>query len=104
MSEILDSGNRTEFESGAVRDIQDDKGRCDLLPLDVVAEAFPVPERIGHSCLVYLENYKKTKNDIHLTFAIDSYIKEAYGADQTEAYLDVSIHYRDGALKYGENN
>lgn len=32
MSEILDSGNRTEFESGAVRDIQEGKGRCDLLP------------------------------------------------------------------------
>ena len=33
---ILDSGNRREFESGAVRDIQEGKGRCDLLPLDVV--------------------------------------------------------------------
>ena len=36
MSEIKDSGNRTEFGTGAVRDIQNDKGRCDLLPLDVV--------------------------------------------------------------------
>lgn len=29
---IKDSGSRTEFESGAVRDVQSDKGRMDLLP------------------------------------------------------------------------
>lgn len=37
MVEIKDSGERREFETGAVRDIQDGKGRCDLLPLDVVS-------------------------------------------------------------------
>ena len=30
---IKDSGDRTEFKTGAVRDIQTDKGRFDLLPL-----------------------------------------------------------------------
>ena len=30
--EIKDSGNRRQFESGAVRDIQEGKGRLDLLP------------------------------------------------------------------------
>jgi hypothetical protein len=30
--EIKDSGNRREFESGAVRDMGYGKGRCDLLP------------------------------------------------------------------------
>lgn len=34
---IKDSGNRTEFETGVIRDIQAGKGRCDLMPLDVVA-------------------------------------------------------------------
>ena len=29
---IKDSGNRREFETGAVRDMQEGKGRCDLLP------------------------------------------------------------------------
>ena len=33
MSAILDSGNRRTFQTGAVRDIQEGKGRCDLLPL-----------------------------------------------------------------------
>ena len=45
---IKDSGERKEFSTGAVRDIQEGKGRCDLLPLDVVAGfykalAFPTP-------------------------------------------------------------
>ena len=37
---IKDSGERMEFDTGAVRDIQKGKGRCDLMPLDVVAEYF----------------------------------------------------------------
>ncbi len=32
MVELKDSGNRREFESGAVRDMQEGKGRCDLIP------------------------------------------------------------------------
>ena len=30
---IQDSGTRREFESGAVRDMAEGKGRCDLLPM-----------------------------------------------------------------------
>lgn len=30
---IKDSGNRTGFDTGAVRDLQDGKGRMDLLPM-----------------------------------------------------------------------
>lgn len=33
---ILDSGQRTEFNSGAVRDMHEGKGRCDLLPMCVL--------------------------------------------------------------------
>ena len=29
---ITDSGERRQFESGAVRDVAEGKGRCDLLP------------------------------------------------------------------------
>lgn len=35
---ILDSGNRREFASGAVRDIQEGKGRMDLLPWGAIME------------------------------------------------------------------
>ena len=31
--QIQDSGDRTQFDSGAVRDMHEGKGRCDLLPM-----------------------------------------------------------------------
>lgn len=37
MAEILDSGSRREFSTGAVRDIASGKGRCDLIPLGAAA-------------------------------------------------------------------
>ena len=40
---IKDSGERREFETGAVRDIAEGKGRCDLMPLDIVAEFLDIP-------------------------------------------------------------
>lgn len=36
--EIKDSGTRREFETGAVRDIQEGKGRMDLLPWAAIME------------------------------------------------------------------
>lgn len=38
MAEIKDSGSRTEFPSGAVRDMQTGKGRMDLLPWAAIME------------------------------------------------------------------
>ena len=35
---IKDSGERTEFSSGAVRDMHEGKGRMDLLPLTAIIE------------------------------------------------------------------
>lgn len=38
ITEIKDSGDRTEFSSGAVRDMHSGKGRMDLLPWNAVIE------------------------------------------------------------------
>ena len=45
MSEILDSGERTEFLSGAVRDMHEGKGRMDLLPWEAIIEVSKHCER-----------------------------------------------------------
>ena len=37
MTKIKDSGQRSEFDSGAVRDMHEGKGRFDLLPMCVLA-------------------------------------------------------------------
>lgn len=38
MTEIKDSGNRREFDTGAVRDMPEGKGRMDLLPWAAIIE------------------------------------------------------------------
>lgn len=54
--ELQDSGNRREFDSGAVRDINEGKGRCDLLPLGVVADM--IDDEILYRMLDYREGHK----------------------------------------------
>lgn len=94
---ILDSGNRREFETGAVRDIQEGKGRCDLMPLDVVAHF--------HGKL--MDSIAAFKNDGHvghLYTAIERFIQQNYKGDYYTAFLEVAKHFEEGAKKYGENN
>lgn len=45
MTTFNDSGARSEFETGAVRDIADNKGRFDLLPADAVRQLAMVFEK-----------------------------------------------------------
>lgn len=97
---ILDSGNRTEFTTGAVRDIQIDKGRMDLLPLDVVAELFDDDAaRIMECIAMFMESGNKS----NLVDAISTFVmtKEM---SMAEAMMEVSKHYEQGAIKYGERN
>lgn len=37
---LNDTGDRTNFESGAVREVLDTNGRCDLMPLGIIAKLF----------------------------------------------------------------
>ena len=100
MSEIKDSGNRTQFESGAVRDIQDDKGRCDLMPLCVIAKIYPLEVS---STLNSINNFMESGESENLLDAILHFcsIEEK---TVTEIILEVSMHYKQGAEKYGERN
>lgn len=40
MAELKDSGNRREFETGAVRDMEEGKGRMDLVPWGVCSDLY----------------------------------------------------------------
>lgn len=92
---IKDSGCRTEFGSGAVRDIQVGKGRCDLLPLDVVGYILGLP------ALRFIENFKQTGDVVYL---YDALKHSCIYDDLYTMFLDVSRHFEEGAGKYGENN
>lgn len=90
---ILDSGNRREFDTGAVRDIQEGKGRCDLMPLEVVAEY------LQDSILGCFSEFMQTKNTDPLYCALHEFTSHPY-----DMLLEVAKHFEQGALKYGENN
>ena len=99
---ILDSGKRTEFESGAVRDIQEGKGRCDLLPLDVVNELFDwaCDSRI----ICNINKYMRKGDYVVLFDTLDEFIEAFCKDDIYTALLEVSIHFEEGCKKYGEDN
>lgn len=107
---ILDSGSRSVFvdENGkqlGQRDIQEDKGRFDLIPLDIVARYI---EKRG-VCREYadvlrsIENYKTSKDYTYLEEALVSF-GMACNMSWYEMLDEVSLHYRDGARKYSEDN
>lgn len=95
---IKDSGNRTEFASGAVRDIQEGKGRCDLLPLDVVAIFTDDP--------VFMEIYSfQNTGDIGYLYNILRDVHHCLPfTDPDTMFLEVAKHFEEGCEKYGENN
>ena len=107
MSEILDSGNRKEFASGAVRDIQEGKGRCDLMALDVVADyiqqfmspAFAVP-------IQHISKFQETGDSNHLLNALYTFTINNidWNRNHYTMLLEVSMHFEDGAKKYGPDN
>ena len=100
---IKDSGNRTEFETGAIRDIQAGKGRCDLMPLDVVAEIGDCWEPWQRDILHMLDNFQDTSEISYLYDCITTFGSHTFSEPET-LLLDVSVHFKEGALKYGEGN
>lgn len=98
---IKDSGSRTEFESGAVRDIQEGKGRCDLLPLDMVNEFLGGVSVLNP--LLRIHHFQCTGDWMHLLTALSDFGSDC-GWDRNTVILEVSKQFEDGAVKYGENN
>lgn len=104
---IKDSGDRTEFATGAVRDMREGKGRCDLMPLAVVANllngrSLPAKEdgQVMHNVKTFLE-----KNDTYyLYLALEHFADKCYGRSIPTMFLEVAKHFEEGAKKYGENN
>lgn len=101
MADILDSGNRRQFDSGAVRDIQEGKGRCDLLPLDVIGSI--IDDSMLAEIIRQVYQFMRSRNTMYLFRAVNLFCQYR-GWTKFEAVLEVSKHYEDGAKKYGEHN
>ncbi len=99
---ILDSGARKQFESGAVRDIREGKGRCDLLPLDVVALVNGCGE--DSHVIRCVDDFCKDGMIIHLCGALEIFTELYFKNSMPSMFLEVSKHFEEGAKKYGEDN
>ena len=93
---ILDSGNRRQFETGAVRDICEGKGRCDLLPLDVVGMA------LNNATFKYIHQFQVEDGDYERLYDALSFC--GIFPNRYTLMLEVSKHFEDGAKKYGDDN
>ena len=99
---IKDSGNRTVFDTGAVRDIQEGKGRCDLMPLDVISDLYMLSDFYEESEIFHhLHDFMETGDCERLMFVLDSF---NHYPGWSHMFLDLAKHFEEGAKKYGENN
>lgn len=99
---IKDSGERRTFDTGAVRDIQEGKGRCDLLPLLVVARM--LESRTGDYIVRALAAFLEKQETKYLYAAMAAFCPLAFHGKVENMILEVAVHFEAGAKKYGENN
>lgn len=99
---IKDSGCRSEFDTGAVRDVQVGKGKPSYMPLEVAANLFDVPT--GDNVLRSIAGFRNTLNTRFLYDALMFFARDAYCGSKETMLLDVAIHYEEGCAKYGPDN
>lgn len=98
MSVIKDSGDRTTYSTGAVRDMHAGKGRFDLMPIDVVAH------QLKDDVLSDLAAFQNNPGDYGYLFqALHRFSKLAFESEET-MMLETAIHFEQGALKYSPGN
>lgn len=95
---IKDSGDRREYETGAVRDMAEGKGRCDLLPLDVAAMVLP------YGAILRLISEFQRSEDTRFLYEVLDHFGKVRGWDEPTMLLEVAKHMEEGAKKYGERN
>lgn len=101
---IKDSGDRTQFESGAVRDMREGKGRCDLMPLEVAADLLGNKEINHDPILLDIATFMYENDTAWLEAALCNFAEKAYDGCIPTMLLEVAKHYEEGAKKYGPDN
>lgn len=104
---IKDSGERREFDTGAVRDIQEGKGRCDLMPLGVIGEMVNKHyDDFSGEVLFAITDFQRNGCLAHLSRALKCFLSLELSpfASLPDMFLEVSKHFEEGAEKYGEWN
>lgn len=96
-SRIKDSGERRVFETGAVRDCAEGKGRCDLLPLREVARW------MSNSVIDEIAAFVETHDTFYLWEALNQITSKHFSC-MADLVLEMAIHMEEGLKKYPERN
>lgn len=100
---IADSGERREFGTGAVRDMAS-KGRCDLLPWDVIGDLYGGHVDIDNFCSFMSQSVHHIELAYNMTLALCEFIGMQYKSCIPTAMLDNAFHFEAGAKKYSDRN
>lgn len=125
---LKDTGNRTDLGSGGLRDINPENGRCDLLPASAINQFMAStglitrPQDSKRPSLVTTFHYiiqfmdwgdKQFLNKALVTIQNYHWYKDKSYSEGNpikqdmifaKAMMDLSVHYKNGALKYEERN
>ena len=107
---INDSGNRRSFDTGAVRDIVEGKGRCDLMPLQVLSDVICTEYKELSKILKHIGSFvddPSVSNSSMLVLALrefSQFLEDTTDTDVPTILLELAKHYEYGAKKYGERN
>jgi hypothetical protein len=83
--------------------MQEGKGRCDLLPFEVVEnflDFYPEGDNILSKIRLFLED----NSTLHLYTALLTFAETAFNCSPETLLLEVAKQFEDGAVKYGDNN
>ena len=95
---ILSTGKEMrKFDTGAVRDSVEGKGRCDLLPHAVLGNI------LDDNFLRCVGEYVYTGDQQYIEVAIDLFVQKSF-PDWNTALLEVAKHYEEGSNKYEDRN
>lgn len=116
---ITDSGERTQFETGAVRDTHEGKGRCDLLPLNPIvhmvskmgvedSDEWKVVTLLLDYCndgmVACLSNAIGLLAKLTVKWEDPSYLCDIEDRVFADSLLTLSTRFESGARKYEERN
>lgn len=103
-SELVDSGERKSFDTGAVREIIPGKGRFDLIPFDAMTNIIddPIYKYIG----IYMEthNVEYLEKAVHDALRIEFHKKNRSVENEYDFLMKLAHHFEQGALKYDDDN
>ena len=95
---ILDSGERREFSTGAVRDIQEGKGRPTLMPLQVVSRL--LGKQTGDYIFQSIAAFTEKGETRYLYAALLKFVVLAFNGEPETMILETAKHFEEGAKKY----